>query len=163
MSFLDRAKQAAEQAARAAAEQGGKAATRIDATLRDPATKARAEAAMKKARRGLTTALERIDPGVLADVVIKATSLQERANARLRDKGSAYRIGAIAIGASIPPSIEFSIERVDDPEAATKTSTEILAASTPADAAAIASTEAVVSLDGTTVDHEVLEEIATAE
>ncbi len=159
MSFLDRARTAAEQAARAAAEQGGRAAARVDATLRDPATKARAEAAMKKARRGLTTALERIDPGVLADVVIKATSLQERANARLREKGSAYRIGEIAIGASIPPSVSFSIERVDDPDHDVRSSTEILAAASPSETAAIDSTEAVVSLDGTTVDQGVLEEL----
>ncbi len=170
MSFLERARQAAEQAARtaetaakAAAEQGGKAAAKVDATLRDPATKARAQAAMKRARRGLTTALERIDPGVLADVVVKATSLQERANARLRERGSVYRISEIGIGASIPPSVTFTIARVDDPDADAKTSTELLAAGASADAGADASGEAVVSLDGTTVDHEVLEELEEGE
>lgn len=159
MSFLERARQAAEQAAKTAAEQGSKAAAKVDATLRDPATKARAEAAMKKARRGLTTALERIDPGVLADVVIKATSLQERANARLREKGSVYRISEIGIGASIPPSVTFTIARVDDPDADAKSSLEILAGAAPTDAGAATASEAVVSLDGTTVDHDTLDEL----
>lgn len=170
MSFLERARQAAEQAAKSAeqaaktaAEQGSKAAAKVDATLRDPATKARAEAAMKKARRGLTTALERIDPGVLADVVVKATSLQERANARLREKGSVYRISEIGIGASIPPSVTFTIARVEDTDADAKTSTELLAGAAPADAASETTGEAVVSLDGTTVDHDVLEEIEEQE
>jgi hypothetical protein len=163
MSFLERARQAAEQAAKTAAEQGSKAAARMDATIRDPATKARAQAAMKRARRGLTTALERIDPGVLADVVIKATSLQERANARLREKGSVYRISEIGIGASIPPSVTFTISRVDDPEEDAKSSLEILAAAPPSDAAATGPDEAVVSLDGTTVDHETLDEITDGE
>src|SRR3990172_6093941 len=123
MSFLERAKQAAGQAAgqakvvagqaaHAAVDNTGKAA----ATIRDPATKARAQSALRKAKRGFSTALERIDPGILADIVIRATSLQERANAKLREKGSVYRIGEIAIGASIPPSIQFTIERVEDPD-----------------------------------------------
>jgi hypothetical protein len=160
MSFLERARQAAEQAAKTAAEQGSRAAAKVDATLRDPATKARAEAAMKKARRGLTTALERIDPGVLADVVVKATSLQERANARLREKGSVYRISEIGIGASIPPSVTFTISRVEDPDAEAKSSIELLAGGAATEAAGAATTsEAVVSLDGTTVDHDTLDEL----
>jgi len=159
MSFLERARQAAEQAAKTAAEQGSKAAAKVDATLRDPATKARAEAAMKKARRGLTTALERIDPGVLADVVVKATSLQERANARLREKGSVYRISEIGIGASIPPSVTFTISRVEDPDAEAKSSIELLAGVATEAAGAATTSEAVVSLDGTTVDHDTLDEL----
>ena len=85
-------------------------------TIRDPATKARAQSALKKAKRGFTTALERIDPKILADVVVKATSLQDGPTPASRRRGSAYRIGEIAIGASIPPCIQFSIERVDDPD-----------------------------------------------
>ena len=95
MSFLDRAKQVAGQAATTAAKVGaevGREAAKVGAevghqaatTIRDPATKARAQSALKKARHGFTTALERIDPKILADVVVKATSLQERANASLR-------------------------------------------------------------------------------
>ncbi len=41
-----------------------------------------------QAKRGLITAIEKIDPGLLADIIIKATALQERANHALRDKAS---------------------------------------------------------------------------
>ena len=167
MSFLERAKSVAGaaakvsvdvagQAAKVGAEVGGKAA----ATIRDPATQARARSALKKAKRGFTTVLERIDPKILADVVVKATSLQERANASLQERGSVYRIGEITIGAAIPPSIQFSIERVDDPEARLLDSTELLA---KAEAAGAAPTEAIVSLDGTAVDPETLEAVADEE
>jgi len=108
MSFLERARQVAEQAAKVGAEVGREAAkvgaevgSKAATTIRDPATKARAEAALKKAKRGFTTALERIDPKILADVVIKATSLQERANASLRERGSLYRISEIGIETGI--------------------------------------------------------------
>jgi hypothetical protein len=162
MSFLERAKSVAGQAARVSvdvagqaakvgAEVGGKAA----ATIRDPATQARARGALKKARRGFTTVLERIDPKILADVVVKATSLQERANASLQERGSVYRIGEITIGASIPPSIQFSIERIDDPQSAFFDSTALLEKAGK-DGAPVA-TEAIVSLDGTAVDSETLD------
>lgn len=139
MSFLDKARQAAEQAkaraevladkaavegrkvaeqARSAASEGAERATelahRADATLQDPATADRARAALGRARRGLATAIERIDPNVLADVVIRATALQEKTNQALRAKESAYRISEISIGASIPPSVTFAIARIGD-------------------------------------------------
>ena len=58
----------------------------------DPATQAQARVQMAqaglearqvagKARRGITTIVEKIDPALLADVVIKATALQERPTA----------------------------------------------------------------------------------
>src|SRR5207247_1780931 len=107
MSFLERAKQVAEQAAKVGAEVGREAAKvgaevgqKAATTIRDPATKARAQSAVNKAKRGFTTALERIDPRILADVVVKATSLQERANASLKERGSLYRISEIGIGAA---------------------------------------------------------------
>jgi hypothetical protein len=111
MSFLERAKQAAEQARQAASETAGRA----QAAIGDPATAEKARQALGRAKRGLSTAIDRIDPGVLADVIIKATALQEKANHALREKGSPYRIAEIGIGASIPPSVTFSIGRVDDP------------------------------------------------
>lgn len=128
MSFLDRAKQAAEQAKAAAekaatqardlasegVQQAQQAAHRADETLNDPATADRARAALGRARRGIATAIDRIDPNVLADVVVKATALQERTNRALRDKGSVYRISEISIGAAIPPSVSFAIARIDD-------------------------------------------------
>jgi hypothetical protein len=177
MTFMERARVAASQAAKIGAEVGGqaakvgvevgsqaakvsaevgsKAAHQAATTIRDPATQARARSALKKAKHGFTTALERIDPKILADVVVKATSLQERANASLKDRGSAYRIGEIAIGASIPPSIQFSIERVDDPEAKLVDSETLLA-----EASMDGPTEAIVTLDGTAIDDAALEEAA---
>lgn len=165
MSFLDRARQVAEQAANTAAKVGvevGREAAKVGAevghqaatTIRDPATKARARSALNKAKHGFTTALERIDPKILADVVIKATSLQERANASLRERGSVYRIGEIAIGASIPPSITFTIERVDDPSKPGLADSQTLLA----EAEAAGLPETIVTLDGTTIDEAAIEE-----
>ena len=127
MTFMERARQVAGQAAVATAKvsvQVGKETAKVAGAagektahaIRDPANQARARSALKKAKRGFTTVLERIDPKILADVVVKATSLQEKANASLKERNSAYRIGEITIGASFPPSIQFSIERVDDPD-----------------------------------------------
>ena len=168
MSFLDRAKQAASQAATAAAKVSadvGREAAKVGAevgkqaatTIRDPATKARAEAALKKAKRGFTTALERIDPRILADVVIKATSLQERANASLKERGSVYRISEIGIGAAIPPSVTFTIARVDEPGAPGLLDSSSLLAADAAKAA-----ETIVALDGTAVTGNELDELVEA-
>ena len=119
MGILDKARQAAEQAADA---------TRTAASqLSDPTTQERArhtfdiagkqaKVGLGHAKRGISTAIDRIDPNVLADVIIKATSLQERANSALREKGSPYRISEIGIAAAIPPQVTFSIGRIDDPE-----------------------------------------------
>ena len=165
MSFLDRAKQAASQAATAAAKvsvEVGREAAKVGqevgqkaaVTIRDPATKARAEAALKKAKHGFTTALERIDPRILADVVIKATSLQERANASLKARGSVYRISEIGIGAAIPPSVTFTIARVDDAE-----SLGLLDSSTLLKTEQVP-TDTIVTLDGTELDEATIEEVA---
>jgi len=176
MSFLDRAKQVAGQAATTAAKVGaevGREAAKVGAevghqaatTIRDPATKARAKSALNKAKHGFTTALERIDPKILADVVVKATSLQERANASLKDRGSVYRIGEIGIGASIPPSITFTIERVDDPDApGLMDSSTLLAKAAEAGEADPGAAETIVTLDGTALDEAAIEEaVAEAE
>lgn len=167
MSFLERAKSVAGQAARVsvdvagqAAKVGGDVGGKAVATIRDPATQARARSALKKAKRGFTTVLERIDPKILADVVVKATSLQERANASLQERGSVYRIGQIQIGASIPPSIQFSIERIDDPNSKLFDSTSLLAQAGAEVSAGPVGGEAIVSLDGTSIDHEALEAAA---
>jgi hypothetical protein len=183
MTFMERARLAAQQAAKIGAEVGGqaakvgvevgsqaakagadlgsKAAHQAATTIRDPATQARARSALKKAKRGFTTALERIDPKILADVVVKATSLQERANASLQARGSVYRIGEIGIGASIPPSITFTIERFDDPDKPGLSDSQTLLAQVEAEAAAAgAPTEAIVTLDGTAIDDAALDEAA---
>jgi hypothetical protein len=144
------------KAAKVGAEVGSKAAT----TIRDPATQARARSALKKAKRGFTTVLERIDPRILADVVVRATSLQEKANASLKERGSAYRIGEITIGASFPPSIQFSIQRVDDPEQLLHDSSILLAKAIEEREGNIGAAPAtIVGLDGTTVDVDALDEL----
>jgi hypothetical protein len=167
MSFLDRAKQVAGQAATTAAKVGaevGREAAKVGAevgskaatTIRDPATQARARSALKKAKHGFATALERIDPRILADVVVRATSLQERANASLKDRGSVYRINQIVIGASIPPSIQFTIQRLDDVDAPGLVDSSTLLA----ESALTGEPEAIVMLDGTALDDAAIEEAA---
>jgi hypothetical protein len=163
MSFLDRAKQAAAQAAegaRAAAEQTrhtvSEGAGRASAAMSDPATAEKARQALARAKRGIATAIDRIDPGVLAEVIIKATALQERANAALKAKGSPYRISEVAIGAAIPPSVTFAIARTADPEAdivpqGAVASTQLLAGVTATGSGT------VQALDGTTLDESSLD------
>jgi hypothetical protein len=163
MSFLEKARQKAEQAAQQArdaalqardvageqARAAGAAVQRGSERLSDPSTAEKARDALRRARRGVATAVDRIDPGVLADIIIKATALQERANNALRAKGSRYRISEVVIGASIPPTINFSIARIgEDEERATgqeMASTELVAS--------VAATDGIQALDGTTIDE----------
>ncbi|MDQ3940555.1 MAG: hypothetical protein M3238_04300 [Actinomycetota bacterium] len=76
------------------------------------------KASMKKvARRSkdtFATLVEKIDPGVLADLIIKATAAQEKANIALRERSSPYRIAEINITATIPPQVGFSVQRMGD-------------------------------------------------
>ena len=161
MSFFDKARQAADRAAQQARE----AAARVN----DPSTQERmrstvqsasqqARDAAGKTKKGIATMVDRIDPGLLADIVIKATALQEKANNSLRAKGSPYRIGEITITATIPPQVGFAIARVGDVEEVLTgrevDSTELVANQTALEG------EAVISLDGTTISHE---ELAAAE
>lgn len=111
---LTTAGKAAAEASQRAADASAKAASAAVARAQDPATQAKVRSGLASAGRGARTMVERIDPGILAEVVIKATALQEKANARLRAKGSIYRIGEIQVTASLPPGISFSIERVGD-------------------------------------------------
>ncbi len=149
MSFIRKAQEAAEQA-RARAQEAATAAGR---TASDPATSdmlsKNARDALGMARRGMTTVIEKIDPGTLADLIIRATALQEMTNKSLRAKGSPYRIAEISISASIPPAVSFSIGRLDDePEAIgsdTVTSSELLEHG-------LERGDLVLALDGTTVD-----------
>jgi hypothetical protein len=159
MGIFEKARQAAEQAADEARRRAEGAASQLS----DPATQEKAKQTLDMAgkqtrvglghaKRGISTAIDKIDPNVLADVIIKATSLQEKANAALRDKGSPYRVAEIAIAASIPPQVTFSIGRIDDPEEAPPAvelveSTELLEDS-PIDDLEI------LSLDGTVLDFE---------
>ena len=167
VSFMKRAQEAAE-AARARVEDVASAATR---TANDPATADRlnrgiagagqgARDAVGMAKRGVSTVVERIDPGTLAELVIKATALQEMTNKSLRTKGSPYRIAEISITASIPPGVSFAISRLDEePEpldAEVRTSSEIVEESAE-------SGELVLALDGTTLDEPTATVIAEAE
>ncbi len=180
MSFLDRARRAAEQAKQAAGSAAGQArqvagqaaeqaqqvaeqaqhaasegSDKAQAMLHDPANAEKARQMMSRAKHGLSTAIDLIDPAVLADVIIKATALQERANGALRAKGSPYRISEVSIGAAIPPSITFAIARTDDPASdvapAGSTSSVAIVAADQAD-----STGSVKALDGSVIEDPVV-------
>ena len=125
MSFLQKARDAASSAA----EQARQAAEQARQKATDPTTQERlrqgmhqagdsARSAGSAAKRGLSNMVDKIDPGLLADVVIKATALQEKANAALRAKGSPYRIAEVQITATLPPQVGFSIARLGDAEEA---------------------------------------------
>jgi hypothetical protein len=132
-SGLTTAGKTAADASVKAADASAKAAGAVAAKAQDPETQARVKSGLATAGRGARTMVERIDPGILADVIIKATALQEKANARLQRKGSIYRIGEIQVTASLPPGVSFSIERISDREleaqaqAALHTSSELVA------------------------------------
>ena len=157
MSFLEKARQAAEQARQSAIGQPGTAAPTSAQPAGAPAAGgyqpttfgnlgSQLKDAAGQAKKGFVTAVERIDPGILADIIIKATAIQESANGALRERGSVYRIGEITITATIPPQIGFAIERLGDAEAPpapeeTRASSELVAEASTAE-------ETVVSLDG---------------
>jgi hypothetical protein len=121
MSLLDKARSVAKDAAGQAADLAGQAVDRVrDPETQDMAKQALASAgrqardAAGAAKRGLTTVIERIEPGTLADLIIRATAIQEKTNDALRRKGSLYRISEVSISATIPPGINFAIGRMED-------------------------------------------------
>jgi hypothetical protein len=164
VSFIKKAQEAATQAAEAARARAQEAAAVANRTASDPATAeslARgARDAVGMARRGVTTVIEKIDPATLADLIIKATALQELTNKSLRHKGSPYRIAEISISASIPPAVSFAIGRLgDEPEEVVGevvTSAELIDRSVEAG-------ELVLALDGTTVDEGAVAPTATSD
>jgi hypothetical protein len=160
MSFFEKARQAANQAT----DQARQAAEQARLRVSDPATQDKARQAMSSAgtsarsaagsaKRGLSTMVDKIDPGLLAEIVIKATALQEKANAALRAKGSMYRVAEITITATLPPQVGFSVSRIGEVEE-TATGRELTSTEIEAKEPEIAQ-EQVVSLDGT-VDQEAL-------
>jgi hypothetical protein len=165
VSFIKRAQEAAD-AARQLASDAAASATR---TAQDPSAQERinqrlagasqgAREAVGLARRGVSTVIERIDPSTLADLIIKATALQELTNAALRGKGSPYRISEISIAATIPPGVNFAISRidgVDEPLGEVHESSELV------DRMA-AGGDVVIALDGATLDEQTAEAIAEA-
>ncbi len=160
MSFLQRAREAAESAADQAKKVAGEAAgaagqvaSQANRTAHDPATQEKlsrqTREAVGLAKRGVSTIVERIDPGTLAELIIKATALQEMTNDALRKKRSPYRISEISIAASIPPGVTFAIARGDDkdePIPVGEVSSEQLVETLPV------SDESIVALDGTKLD-----------
>jgi hypothetical protein len=142
MSRFDQLKDAAKAAAKQTADVAGRAAVaatdkageaaaagieKAAVVARDPATHAKAKVVAVGAARGagraaegagraVKSALDKVNPDLLAGIVIKATSIQEQANAVLRSNRSLYRIGGIEIGASFPPSISFQITRANELE-----------------------------------------------
>jgi hypothetical protein len=156
---LSSAGQQAGVAAKGAASATTKAAGAVAAKAQDPATKEKVKGGIAAAGRGARTMVERIDPGILAEVIIKATALQETANARLREKGSAYRIAEIVVTATLPPGVSFSITRIGDRDGEAAgtalSSTQILAEEAAEDAGEAGPPE-IVSLD--TVEQAAIEE-----
>ena len=108
MGLMDKARQTAEQAR--AGMLGERTVEDVDPEAPPPPPpSARAGAA-------LNAFIERVNPGLLADLIIHATSAQEKTNKALREKGSHYRISEMYLTASIPPQVGFYIARMGDPE-----------------------------------------------
>ena len=101
MTFWDKARQAAAAAAVTAKETAGVAG-------------AGARGAAGIAKTSASAAVDKINPNTLADLIIKATTIQERTNWALQQKGSPYRVAEISITAAFPPEISFAIGRVGD-------------------------------------------------
>jgi hypothetical protein len=150
MSFIKRAQEAAAQAAEAARSTASAANQKANDPATQEAMARSAREAMGMARRGVTTVIEKIDPSTLAELIVRATALQEMTNKSLRQKGSPYRISEISISASIPPAVAFAISRLDEePEEvgdAVVSSSELIEQSAEAG-------ELVLALDGTTIDE----------
>jgi hypothetical protein len=172
VSFIKRAQEAAAQAAAQAAEAAGMrtqeaAGGAAGGSSGEPPAQdmlgkslsgatAGAREAIGMAKRGMNTVIEKIDPGTLAELIIKATALQEMTNKSLRLKGSPYRIAEISISASIPPAVAFTISRLgDEPE---EIGDEVVSSSELVEAT-IESSDLVLALDGTTVDPAVVEPV----
>jgi hypothetical protein len=157
VSFIKRAQEAAAQAAESARLRAQEATGASGGTAGEPAShdmlasaSAGAREAIGLAKRGMNTVIEKIDPGTLAELIIKATALQEMTNKSLRTKGSPYRIAEISISASIPPAVSFAISRLgDEPEEIGHT----VVSSSELVEATIESGDMVLALDGTTVDQ----------
>lgn len=91
-----------------------------------------AREALGIAKKGLATVIDKLDPGMMADLIIRTTALQEKTNVALRQKRSPYRIAEIVISASIPPAVSFTIARIDDPDIVEVASTDLVGETTPA-------------------------------
>lgn len=145
MSFFDKARQTASQGfasitAPETKSEMREAASQVSAQVREAAG---------QAKRGIVTVIEKIDPDTLADLIIKATAIQEKANRALSRKGSAYRIGDLTITATIPPQIGFAITRIGDIDEPVGSS-QLLLDSAELEAEVATADAAVLSLEGAT-------------
>lgn len=165
MSFIKRAQEAAAQAAETARLKAQEATGHATGAPGDAVTTqdmlgkglsgagASAREAIGMAKRGMNTVIEKIDPSTLAELIIKATALQEMTNKSLRTKGSPYRIAEISISASIPPAVSFAITRIGEPE---QVDGQVVSSSDLVEQI-VESDDLVLSLDGTTVDPAAVE------
>ena len=159
MSFIKRAREVAEAAAAQAQQTAGLATHAASDPVAHDKLGQQARSALGAARRGVSTVVERIDPGTLAELIIKATALQEMTNRSLREKRSLYRISEVSITASIPPGISFAISRIDEVEevpTGAEVSSADLVEHLPQDG------ESVISLDGTTLTHDQVADVRDA-
>jgi hypothetical protein len=108
MGLMDKARQTAEQAR--AGMLGERNPEEVDPDAPPPPPPA------ARAGAAINAFIERINPGLLADLIIHATAAQEKTNKALREKGSHYRISEMYLTASIPPQVGFYIARMGDPE-----------------------------------------------
>ena len=70
----------------------------------------------------MKSVIDRIDPGTLAEVIIKATAIQEMPTRRSRTRARPYRISEISITATIRRESTSPSDRVDDPMSCLATS-----------------------------------------
>ncbi len=116
MGLMDKARQTAEQAR--AGMLGERPAPAEDADGADPGALLAPPPPSARAGAAINAFIERVNPGLLADLIIHATAAQEKTNKALKDKGSLYRISEMYLTASIPPQVGFYIARlgdIDDP------------------------------------------------
>jgi len=124
MGLMDKARQTAQQAR--AGVMGERPGDDVDPDAPPPPPpSARAGAAF-------SAFVERINPGLLADLIIHATAAQEKTNKALRERGSQYRISEMYLTASIPPQVGFYIARLGDAEEAEAPVTQAKKAATVA-------------------------------
>jgi hypothetical protein len=118
MGLMDKARQTAEQARAGVMGERPPAAPDPDGNGEaDQAGLAPPPPPSGRAGAAFSAFVERINPGLLADLIIHATAAQEKTNKALKAKGSQYRISEMYLTASIPPQVGFYITRLGDAEA----------------------------------------------
>lgn len=114
MGLMDKAREAAEQAKARAGMLGDRPTDQDVGGMPGDPDAAPPPPPGARASAVFSGIVEKINPGLLADLIIHATSAQEKTNKALQDKGSQYRISEMYLTASIPPQVGFYIARVGD-------------------------------------------------